>query len=507
VTTSVSDTRDARAELSPDEFRALGHRLVDQIAGFLADLPSRPVAPNTTPRAMRALIGDGVPVPATGSDPGALLDEAAELLFAHSTFNGHPRFFGYITSSASPIGALADMLAAAVNPNCGAWSLSPIATEIERQSIRWIAELIGYTPDCGGILVSGGNMANMVCLIAAIRARAGWDVRARGVAAGKPLVAYASSEVHTWLQKGLDLCGLGTDAMRAIPVDASLAMDVVALRRVIAEDRAAGREPAVLVGTAGSVGTGAIDPLPALAQLCRDEGIWFHVDGAYGAPAAVLVDAPPAFRAFADADSVAVDPHKWLYAPIEAGCALVRDPEHLRHAFSFHPPYFRFDGAAEDPPTNFYELGPQNSRGFRALKVWLTIRQIGRDGYRRMIADDIALARELYELAESHDDLEALTHGLSIATFRYVPSDLRDGRDAAGDAHVNALNTEILSALQGEGEVYLSNAILGGRFALRACVVNFRTTSADLRRVVEATVRVGRRIDAAMRPNVVSGRR
>jgi glutamate/tyrosine decarboxylase-like PLP-dependent enzyme len=221
----------------------------------------------------------------------------------------------------------------------------------------------------------------------------------------------------------------------------------------------------------------------------------------------VLVDAPPAFRAFADADSVAVDPHKWLYAPIEAGCALVRDPEHLRHAFSFHPPYFRFDGAAEDPPTNFYELGPQNSRGFRALKVWLTIRQIGRDGYRRMIADDIALARELYELAESHDDLEALTHGLSIATFRYVPSDLRDGRDAAGDAHVNALNTEILSALQGEGEVYLSNAILGGRFALRACVVNFRTTSADLRRVVEATVRVGRRIDAAMRPNVVSGRR
>jgi aromatic-L-amino-acid/L-tryptophan decarboxylase len=288
--------------------------------------------------------------------------------------------------------------------------------------------------------------------------------------------------------------------MRAVPVDDSLAMDLTALARMIADDRAAGHRPAVVVGTAGSVSTGAIDPLPEIAALCRREKLWFHVDGAYGAPAAMLDDAPAALRALSLGDSVAVDPHKWLYSPIEAGCALVRRPEQLHDAFVFHPPYYRFEGDAEDPPTNFHEWGPQNSRGFRALKVWMTIRQVGRDGYRRMLADDIALARELHELTRRHDELEAFTCSLSIATFRYVPTGRR-----LSDDRLNALNTAILARLQREGHVYLSNAVIGGRFALRACIVNFRTTYVDVEAVSEIVARTGRAVDAELRPAVSEG--
>ena len=485
--------RTSAAELAPSEFRAIGHELVDRIADFLERVPDLPVAPSLSPREIRELLGTPVDLPRTGEDPAQVARQAAELVAAHSTLNGHPRFFGYITSSAAPLGALADMLAAGVNPNCGAWALSPVATEIEKQSVRWIAQLIGYPDRCGGILVSGGNMANMVCLIAAIRSQAGWDVRGAGVSAGGALRIYASAEVHTWLQKGVDIAGLGTNAVRSVPVDASLAMDMAALERMIADDRRAGHQPAIVVGTAGSVSTGAIDPLDAIAALCTRERLWFHADGAYGAPAAVLPESPAALRALSLADSVAVDPHKWLYAPLEAGCSLVRDPEKLRAAFSFHPPYYHFEGDADDPPTNFYEWGPQNSRGFRALKVWMGFRQVGRDGYERMIRDDIALAREMWDYAAQQPELERLTNALSITTFRFVPAPLRGGvGEPATEEALNALNAAILETLQKDGKVYPSNAVIGGRFAIRACIVNFRTASADVRALVDETLRVGR---------------
>jgi glutamate/tyrosine decarboxylase-like PLP-dependent enzyme len=479
--------------------------LVDQIAEFLATIGERPVAAAGTPREMRTRIGDDG-LPEHGADATTIVRQAAELLFDNSTLNGHPRFFGYITSSASPIGALADLLAASVNANCGAWALSPMASEIELQTIRWIATFIGYDPSCGGILVSGGNMANMVCLIAAIRAKAAGDVRAHGLAGTDRLAVYASEEVHTWLQKGADICGLGVDAVRSIEVDDSRAMKVESLVRRIAEDRANGWRPAVVVGTAGSVSTGAIDPLPELASLCAAESIWFHVDGAYGAPAAALDDAPAALRGMRLADSVAVDPHKWLYAPLEAGCALVRDPDALHDAFSFHPPYYTFDGDAQDPPTNFHEWGPQNSRGFRALKVWMTMRQAGRVGHVKMIADDIALSRELHRLVSEHDELEPLTQALSITTYRYVPPDLRERRHEKSTAdYLNQLNTALLAKLQQDGTVYLSNAVIGPVFALRACIVNFRTTSADVAMLVDATVAGGRSLDATLRATVFAG--
>jgi len=480
-----------------EEFRAIGHALVDRIAEFLRTLPERPVTPAETPATLRALLGDDR-LPEQGASAAPLVARASDLVIDHSLLNGHPRFFGYITSSAAPIGALADLLAAAVNPNCGAFTLSPIATEIEAQTIRWIADLLGYPRTCGGLLVSGGNMANFVGFLAARRAKAGPGVREAGLAATPALTAYVSKEAHTWIEKAADLFGLGTRAIRWIPTNTDLEMDVEALAHAIAEDRDAGRRPFLVVGTAGSVSTGAIDPLEAIARICREHDLWFHVDGAYGAPAAVLPEAPASLKALAEADSVAIDPHKWLYAPLEAGCVLVRDPQCLQETFAYHPRYYAFRNEGEEPPLDYYGLGFQNSRGFRALKVWLGLFQAGREGCIGAIRDDIALARALESAVLGHPALEGGPGGLSIATFRFVPEDLR-GEPAAA-TYLDALNREILARIEAGGEAFVSNAEIAGAVFLRACIVNFRTQREDVEALPRIVLRIGGEVDAALRP-------
>ena len=390
---------------------------------------------------------------------------------------------------------LADLLATAVNPNVGAWKLSPMATEIEAQLIRWLAEFLGYPADCGGFLLSGGNLANITCFAAARASQAGWDVRKDGVAAGPRLSVYASSETHTWIQKAADLMGLGVDAVRWIAVDHRQRIDLAALEAQYQSDIADGCRPFLVVGSAGTVSTGAVDPLPDLAAFCRERNLWFHVDGAYGAFAAAVPDAPSDFSGMALADSVAVDPHKWLYAPLEAGCALVRDPIALRNAFSYHPPYYNFDVEA----TNYFDYGPQNSRGFRALKVWLALRHAGAAGYREMIGEDMALARHLYELVEADPELEAITHNLSITTFRYVPLELRDSLGSERtETYLNELNQELQLVIENSGEAFLSNAIVDGKYALRLCIVNFRSSTADIEALPPLVVRLGRETHAEL---------
>ncbi len=488
------EMRDSPLDIGPSEFRELGHQLVDRIAEFLHSLPQRPVTPGESPSTIRQALNAGRTLPQHGADPSPLLNHAADLLFDHSLFNGHPRFWGYVTSSAAPIGALGELLASSVNPNSGAWPLSPMASEIEAQTIRWIAEMIGYPVNCGGLFVSGGNMANFVCFLAARQAQATWDVRKTGMAMSR-LRVYCSTETHTWIQKSADIAGLGTDSIRWIAVDSEMRIDLVALRTQIESDIAAGDKPMLVVGNAGTVSTGAIDPLPGLAAISREFNLWFHVDGAYGGLAAVLPDAPAAIAGLSEADSVAVDPHKWLYAPLEAGCALVRDLEKLRAAFSYHPVYYHFG----DEATNYFDLGPQNSRGFRALKVWLALQQVGRSGYEQMISTDIRLARELYDQIAHYPALERLTNSLSITTFRYVPSDLKAGTEKE-EEYLDKLNLELLTRLQAGGEAYLSNAVVRGRYVLRACIVNFRSTSADIRALPKIVIRLGNQVDAELRP-------
>jgi aromatic-L-amino-acid decarboxylase len=494
VARSSFDARTSPLAIDPQDFRALGHALIDRIAGLLESLPDRAVTPPASPTSIRQALHADRPLPQVGAEPGELLNRAADLLFEHSLFNGHPRFWGYITSSAAPIGALGDLLAAAVNPNVGAWPLSPMASEIEAQTIRWIAGMLGYPPDCGGLFVSGGNMANSVGFLAARQAKAGHDVRTSGLGSTR-LRAYCSKETHTWIQKAADISGIGTDAIRWIAANDRMQIDTAALRQQIEADLAAGDQPFLVVGAAGTVSTGAVDPLHKLAQLCREFNLWFHVDGAYGAMAAILPDAPDEFHGMADADSIAVDPHKWLYAPLEAGCALVRDREKLRDAFAYHPPYYHFETEA----INYFDLGPQNSRGFRALKVWLALQQAGRDGYVQMISDDIHLAAELFRLIPQYPELQPLTQSLSITTFRFAPPDLASGSEEA-ESYLNALNNELLTRIQNSGEAYLSNAVVNGKFALRACIVNFRTTQLDIEALPPLIVRLGKETDVQLRP-------
>jgi glutamate/tyrosine decarboxylase-like PLP-dependent enzyme len=497
----AASARQSVADLSPDEFRRLGHHAVDLIADHLAALSGLPVAHAEDELGLRAQFDAAAPV--QGADAEGLLDEAMGLLVDHSVFSTHPRFWAYISAAAAPLGALGDLIGAALNPNVAGWGVAPAATEIEAQTIRWIAEWIGYRPGCGGLMVSGGNAGNYVALLVARRVKADWDVRTEGLGSeGAKLRLYVSSEAHSWVQKAANMFGLGTQAIVSVPVDEAWQMRVDELERLIAEDRRAGLRPFLVVGTAGTVASGAIDPLPDIAEVCRGEDLWFHVDGAYGAPAALLPDAPTALSGIALADSVAVDPHKWLYAPFEAGCVLVREPALLRDTFRVGATYY---GAHVDPAaalrTNYAEHGPQNSRGFRALKVWLTMRHAGRAGYEQMIGDDVRLSRELFQRAAEHPSLEAATQSLSIATFRYVPPDLSE-KDAEIEGYLDRLNTEILNQIKSGGEAYLSQAVLGGTFFLRACTVNFRTSRADVEALIELVVRVGEEVDQKLRPTL-----
>ena len=495
----ATNNRQAILDMPAEEFRAIGHSLIDQLADFLEQLPNNKVTNGLTPSAVRKLIGADNHLPDNGSDAAALARQATTLLTNHSLFNGHPKFLGYITSSPAPLGALADLIASLTNPNCGAFILSPVATEIELQCIRWLAELIGYQKGCGGVLVSGGNMANIAAMWAARKNMAQWNIREDGLTEkGLKFTLYATPQVHTWLHKTADLLGLGLHSIRWIPMDQSQRMDVQALDKKLAEDKAAGFIPLAVVGTAGSVGFGTVDPLNEIAAVCKKHKTWFHVDGAYGGLAAALPELQKMFAGLKEADSIAIDPHKWLYCPLEAGCTLVRDPNLLADAFSFHPAYYQFDKMGDETPVNFYEFGPQNSRGFRVLKVWMVVQQAGRNGITEMIRDDIALSKQLFKELKQQENIEVYTDDLSITTFRYIPDRLPAG-EAEKEEYLNKVNTALLNNLQSSGELFVSNAMLDGKYLLRSCIVNFRTSMEDIKAIPAIITRYGKEAEKELR--------
>ncbi|MCW5947107.1 MAG: aspartate aminotransferase family protein [Fimbriimonadales bacterium] len=471
-------------EVESEDFRSVGHALVDALADHMESLRERPVTRGDDPKHVWTELGNGS-LPEQGVPLRELFQRTTELLSENSLFNGHPRFWGYITASPSPVGILADLLASAMNPNCGGWTLSPMASAMELQTVRWLAEFIGYPTSCGGILVSGGNMANMIGFLAARRAFLGEKVRSSGLE-NKGLTVYASDATHTWLQKASDVFGLGTNALRFVRSTEDR-MPMSALREAIHEDRSKGLKPFLIVATAGTVSTGAIDPIIDLSKVAREEGLWLHVDGAYGAPVASLPEAGDDLHALSLADSIALDPHKWLYSPLEAGCVLVKDPGALEAAFSFRPPYYYFH-AGEDR-VNFYELGLQNSRGFRALKVWMSLMHHGRQGHIQAIRRDIALTEIMRDALSVHSEIEVATCRLSIVTFRFLPS---------VDVDVNALNEKLLASIQRDGRAFVSNAVIDGKFYLRACIVNFRTSKEDARSLADIVVELGRKVESEL---------
>ncbi len=477
IPTTTPSARFGKIEPGAETFRELGYFLADRIARHFQEIPHLPVKKPAGSEEIRQMLEEITASGPGGQDAGELLERTASLLFEYSLFNGHPKFWGYITSSPAPLGVLGDFLASAVNANVSAWALSPVATEIEKQAVEWIARFMGY-PAGGGLMVSGGNMANQIGFLAAMREKAGPQLQEKGLQnLGKALCLYCSRETHTWIQKAAALYGLGLSSIRWVETDAEGRMRPGKLKESIEEDIQAGRQPFLVVGTAGTVSTGAVDPMADIAEICNQFNLWFHVDGAYGGFAVGLPEFQELFEGLNAADSIAVDPHKWLYAPLEAGCTLVKDPRHLTQAFSFHPPYYNF----EQQELNYVDYGPQNSRGFRALKVWLSAHHLGEEGQRELIREDIRLAQYAFELFSGQEDFETFTRHLSIATFRYVPPAWRPrlGEEAV-QARLNQLNEAILNRIEAGGDYFISKAIIGGKFALRMCIVNFRTTTGDI---------------------------
>ena len=480
----------AAPALDAEEFRRLGYRAVDLAAERLADIRERPVFQPMTPGERASLLD--LPLPERGVAPDAILDTFQREVLTHPMGNGHPRFFGWVNSPPAPLGVLAELLAAAMNPSCAGGDHAAIY--VERCAVRWLMELVGYpTEGSMGLLVSGGSMASLTCLAAARHwaTRAdGWNVRADGLRDGPQLVLYLSEEGHACLRKAAELLGLGASAARTIPVDANYRMNVAALRAAIAEDRAAGLRPFLVAASAGTVSTGAIDPLDAIADLCATEGLWFHVDGAYGAAGVLDPDAAPRYAGMERADSLALDPHKWLLVPVECGAALVRDGALLRDTFSLVPPYIRTEeGRGFGGLPWFAEYGFQQTRGFRALKLWMTLQHAGRGGLAALVARHNRLARHLAALVVATPDYELMAPvTLSIVAFRYIPDALR-----GDDERLDALNKTVMEEVQAGGEAFVSNATLHGHFALRACILHHDTTEDDLAALLDVVRKTGAR--------------
>lgn len=467
-------------------FRDMLDRASDAAVRLYETLEDRPVFPGLAPDEVSALFAE--PLPRQGRPFAEVLRRVEDDVFRASTLNIHPRFLSNVMSGGSQVGVAASLLLAALNENGGKWRVAPAHTELEQRTVRWIGDLIGF-PAGGGLFVSGGSSANHHGLAAARAARAGFDVRTEGLRAGPQLTVYVSATAHSALDKAVDLLGIGRRYLRKVAPRADGTADVGALRDAIVADRAAGLRPVCLVGSAGTVNTGAVDPLDDLADLAAEQDLWLHLDGAYGAPAAATQEAGHLFAGLGRADSIALDPHKWLSVPFAAGCILVRDYDHLRGAFSVVPDYLR-DGV-EDGPGDAMEHGFALSRPFRALKVWMTFQVYGADRIRDEIGANIRTVRHLGDLVDAAPDLDRLNEvTLSVCCFRYRPAGVED------EAVLDEVNRRLVGALDADGRVFISGTRVDGRECLRVCSVNHRTTAAHVETAVAVVRELGPQVAA-----------
>lgn len=472
---------DSALDPSPATISELAGQAVEWMAAYHASLRDLPIAPRATAAAVREQLAE--PLPVEGRDFADLLEVFREVIVPGSRHNGHPRFFGYVSAPGTAVASVADLLASTLNANLPAWRSAPAPTELEHVTIDWIKEALGCHPSAGGLFTSGGSMANFTALAAARHRHCGDEVATRGASAHPaPLRVYVSTETHHSVHKAAALLGIGRANVREVAVDARFRMDVDDLVRAIEADRAAGAEPFCVVATAGTVVTGAVDPLPEIAAVARRYGLWMHVDACYGGFARLAPSARPLFDGLAEADSIALDPHKWLYLPADCGCLIYRDPEAARAAFSLDADYTRVTQTEPAEAFAFWDYGLELSRRFRALKVWMLLGHAGSRAIGEAIEANLDCARYVAELVEASDDFELLAPvGLSIFCFRYLPPAARTGsRSEADEEELDRLNERIMVSLQQAGSSYLSNATVNGRFALRGCVLNYRTTRSDM---------------------------
>jgi aromatic-L-amino-acid/L-tryptophan decarboxylase len=440
------------------EFRALAHQMVDDMIDHLSTLRDQPAWRPMPAPVRQALAGEALP--RTGAGAAAAYGDFVAQVLPYTNGNIHPRFWGWVQGNGTPLGMMADMLAAGINPHMAGFDQAPAL--VEQRVVAWLAELFGFPRDASGLFVSGASMANLLGLAVA---RESSDSR----------ICYGSAEAHSWARKAVHLLGLGRDAFRQLPVTADDRLDLVALRRAIEAER-----PFAIIGTAGTVNTGAIDDLAAMADIAREAGVWFHIDGAFGALAALSDTLRPLVAGLERADSVGFDLHKWGYLPFECACVLMRDPDRVKATFastaSYLAPTTRGVIAGGLP---FAERGYELTRGFKALKVWLSFKAHGTDALARMIEENVEQARYLAGLIDAHPLLERLAPvALNVVCFRFAPGD-------------DAVNEEILLRVQETGVAVPSATQVRGRYAIRCAIVNHRTRREDLDALVDAVVQIG----------------
>ena len=474
--------------LDPEDMealRALGHRMLDDMFDRVAHLRDRPVW-QPIPESVRAALQ--APLPLDGEPADAVYEEFLEHVAPYPLGNDHPRFWGWVMGNGTLLGMLADMVAAAMNPNVGGGEHA--ANYVEAQAIDWCKEVLGFPPGASGLLVSGGSMANLVALAVARSAQAGFDVRAEGLEASPTRFAlYGSSEMHSSVQRAVEVLGLGSRALRVVPVRDDYTIDMPSLRATIAADVANGVRPICLVVNAGTTNTGAIDPIADMVDLGAEHGMWVHVDGAFGALAALSPELKPLVSGIDRADSIAFDLHKWGYQPFEVGCTLVRDAHTHTSAFALTPDYLKHgERGAAGGTLWFSDYGVQLSRGFRALKVWMAFKTHGTKKLGRLVRQNVEQAKYLAKLVTQSADLDLLAPvPLNVVCFRFVT----DGLD---DEHLNTLNEELLIRLQESGVAAPSGTLLRGRYAIRCAITNHRSRLEDFDILVEAVEKIGHEI-------------
>ena len=470
-----------------DQMRDLAHRVVDDALDWFQTARERP-AWQPVPGEVAERLTAGAP--REPSEPTAVYAEVRRDIMPYAMNTTHPRFWAWYMGSGTVLGALADLLAATMNPTLGGGNHA--APLVEKQVISWICGMVGFPPESSGLLTSGASMANFSALTVARNKACGYDVRCQGVlAAPGPLTAYASREIHSCNQKAIETLGLGSDGLRRIPVDAGYRLDLAALRKQVAADRELGRVPFCVIATAGTINTGAIDDLTAIADYCEREGLWFHVDGAIGAVAVLADNVRDQLAGMERADSIALDLHKWMHIPFEAGCVLVRDAAAHRDAFALVPEYLQREADGRGMASGslwFSDYGLQLTRQFRALKVWMSIKEHGLERFGRMIARNVEQARYLGELVSASERLElAAPIGLDIVCFRYNPG----GLDTEA---LNRLNQQLLIELQESGVAAPSHTTLDGAYCLRVAISNHRSRFEDFDLLVETVLRIGARL-------------
>src|SRR6266487_5057681 len=465
-------------EPSADEIRKWSNSVAQLMIEYLEGLRRRPVYRHTSSREIRSRLDPALPV--KGTDFDSLLNVFQETIVRFSRQNAHPRMLGYVQSPGTPIAVFADLLASTLNANLTIWRSAPAPVDLERLTIDWIRQILGFKTGAGGLFVSGGSMANLIGIAMARQTK---DY------SSAPLRLYASSETHFSVAKAAALLGIGRENVRYVAVDERFKIRVDDLVAKITADLEAGYVPFCVVANAGTVNTGAVDPLVEIREIANRFQLWMHVDGSYGAFAVLAKSARGLFAGLERADSIALDPHKWLYLPVDVGCVIYRAPEITRAVFAHEAEYTRIIGEEADEAFAFWDYGPELSRRFRALKVWMLLKGVGVSALSEAIENNLACARHLESMVRASDDFEmAAPVELSIFCFRHMPVQLRNESPKT----IDAFNERLLVALQRDGSSYLSNATLGGRFALRGCVLNYRTTLRDMEILLDDLRRVAK---------------